>query len=49
MLNAVSLIGLAAAFLIIFNRLTAVFETRAWQLGVMRAVGVRGGKSGASC
>ena len=42
MLDALSLIGLAAAFLIIFNRLTTVFETRAWQLGVMRAVGVRG-------
>lgn len=42
MLDGLSLIGLAAAFLIIFNRLTTVFETRAWQLGVMRAVGVRG-------
>jgi putative ABC transport system permease protein len=42
MLDALSLIGLAAAFLIIFNRLTTVFETRAWQLGVMRAVGIRG-------
>lgn len=42
MLDAISLIGLAAAFLIIFNRLTTVFDARAWQLGVMRAVGVRG-------
>lgn len=41
MLDAVSLIGLAAAFLIILNRLTTVFETRAWQLGVLRAVGMR--------
>jgi len=41
MLNAVSLIGLAAAFLIILNRMTTVFETRAWQLGVLRAVGAR--------
>ena len=41
MLDAVSVIGLAAALLIIFNRLTTVFETRAWQLGVLRALGVR--------
>lgn len=39
--DAVSLIGLAAAFLIILNRLTTVFETRAWQLGVLRGVGMR--------
>src|SRR5262249_10686842 len=43
MLDALSAIALAAAFLIIFNRLTTVFETRAWQLGVLRAVGVRSG------
>lgn len=41
MLYAVSLSGLAAAFLIILNRLTTVFEVRAWQLGVLRAVGMR--------
>ena len=41
MLSAVSMIGLAAAFLVILNRLTTVFETRAWQLGVLRAVGMR--------
>jgi len=41
MVDAVSLIGLAAAFLIILNRLTTVFETRAWQLGVLRGVGMR--------
>jgi putative ABC transport system permease protein len=41
MLDAVSVVGLAAAFLIIFNRLTTVFEARAWQLGVFRAAGVR--------
>jgi putative ABC transport system permease protein len=40
-LNAISLIGLAAAFLIILNRLTTVFETRAWQLGILRGVGMR--------
>jgi hypothetical protein len=41
MLDAVSVTGMAAALLIIFNRLTTVFETRAWQLGVLRALGVR--------
>jgi len=43
MLKAVSLVGLCAAFLIIFNRLSTVFERRAWQLGVLRAVGLRSG------
>lgn len=41
-LQAVGLLGLAAAFMIAFNRLATVFEERAWQLGVMRALGVRG-------
>lgn len=41
MLDAVSLLGLAAAFLIIFNRLATVFEARAWQLGILRAIGMR--------
>jgi putative ABC transport system permease protein len=40
-LRAVGLLGLGAAFLIAFNRLATVFEERAWQLGVMRATGVR--------
>ncbi len=40
-LGAVALLGLAAAFLIAFNRLATVFDERAWQLGVMRAVGAR--------
>jgi putative ABC transport system permease protein len=40
-LRAVGLLGLAAAFLIAFNRLATVFDERAWQLGVMRATGVR--------
>src|SRR5262249_13969076 len=43
MLDAVSLVGLCAAFLIIFNRLSTVFEHRAWQLGVLRALGLRSG------
>jgi putative ABC transport system permease protein len=41
MLSAVSLVALAAAFLIILNRLNTAFETRAWQLGILRAVGMR--------
>lgn len=40
-LLAVGLLGLAAAFLIAFNRLATVFDERAWQLGIMRATGVR--------
>jgi len=39
--RGVSVVGLVAAFLIAFNRLTTVFERRVWQLGVMRAVGAR--------
>jgi len=40
-LQAGGMLGLVAAFLIAFNRLATVFEARAWQLGVMRAVGAR--------
>jgi putative ABC transport system permease protein len=40
LLRALDLVGLGAAFLISFNGLTTVFEARAWQLGVLRAVGV---------
>src|SRR5882724_6677211 len=40
-LQALGLFGLVAAFLITFNRLSTVFEERAWQLGVLRAVGLR--------
>ncbi len=40
-LLAVSLLALGAAFLIAFNRLATVFDERAWQHGVMRAVGAR--------
>lgn len=36
-------LGLGAAFLIAFNRLATVFDERAWQLGVMRATGLRAG------
>src|SRR6185436_7420616 len=40
-LQALGLFGLVAAFLIMFNRLSTVFEERAWQLGVLRAVGLK--------
>lgn len=43
LLQGVGLVSLVAAFLIAFNRLGTVFEQRAWQLGVLRAVGVRAG------
>src|SRR5262245_27053307 len=43
MLQAAGLLGLAAAFLIAFNRLTTVFAARMGQLAVLRAVGVRAG------
>jgi putative ABC transport system permease protein len=42
-LQALGLFGLFAAFLITFNRLSTVFEERAWQVGVLRAVGLRTG------
>jgi putative ABC transport system permease protein len=41
LLQAMGLVGLVAAFLIAFSRLGSVFESRAWQLGVLRAGGVR--------
>src|SRR5262249_51988412 len=40
-LDAMGILCLVAAFLITFNRLSTVFDARAWQLGVLRAVGVR--------
>ena len=39
-LQGVGLLGLVAAFLVVFNRLSAVFEGRLWQMGVLRAMGV---------
>lgn len=41
MLKGLSVVGLIAAFLIAFNRLSAVFEARVWQLAMLEAVGVR--------
>ncbi len=41
LLWALGLLGLVGAFLIAFNSLATLFEGRAWQLGVLRAVGVR--------
>jgi putative ABC transport system permease protein len=43
LLRAMGLVGLVVAFLIAFNRLTSVFEERSWQIGVLRAAGVRAG------
>ena len=40
-LQGVGLLALVAAFLIVFNRLSAAFEGRLWQAGVMRAMGLR--------
>ena len=41
LLRAVALLGLLAAFLIAFSRLTTAFEARTAELAVLRAVGVR--------
>ncbi len=41
LLWALALLGLIGAFLIAFNSLTTLFEGRAWQLGVLRGIGVR--------
>ena len=41
MLQAMGLVGLVAAFLIAFSRLTTVYDARTWQLGILRAGGVR--------
>lgn len=41
LLQAMGMVGIVAAFLIAFSRLSAVFEARVWQLGVLRAGGVR--------
>lgn len=40
LLQALGLIALAAAFMIAFNRLTSIFEQRAWLCGVIRAIGM---------
>ena len=39
-LHMVGMLGLVAAFLIAYNRLSTVFEQRVWQLGVLRAIGL---------
>lgn len=41
LLQGVSLVALGAAFVIAFSRLSICFAERTWQLGVLRAVGVR--------
>lgn len=42
-LDAMGLFGLVAAFLITFNRMATLFEARSWQLGLLRALGIRRG------
>jgi putative ABC transport system permease protein len=41
LLQGVSLVALGAAFIIAFSRLSMCFAERTWQLGVLRALGVR--------
>ncbi len=41
LLQGLSLVALVAAGLIAFSRLSVMFEERAWQIGVMRALGAR--------
>lgn len=41
LLTAVGILGLLAAFLIAFSRLTAVFTARTWQVAILRATGMR--------
>lgn len=41
LLWALALLGLIGSFLIAFNSLATLFEGRSWQLGVLRAIGVR--------
>lgn len=41
LLQGMALVGLVAAFLIAFNRLSTMFDARLWQLAVLRAVGLR--------
>jgi putative ABC transport system permease protein len=41
LLQGVSLVALGAAFIIAFTRLSMCFAERTWQLGVLRAVGLR--------
>lgn len=40
MLNAFALLGVIAGFVICYGRLSAVFETRVWEVGLLRAVGL---------
>lgn len=44
LLRAVGLFGIAAAFLIVFSRMSSMFEARVAQLALLRAVGVRIGQ-----
>lgn len=41
MLTAFSLLAVVAGFVICYSRLGAIFEARTWEVGVLRAVGMR--------
>jgi putative ABC transport system permease protein len=41
MLTAFSLLAVVAGFVICYSRLGAIFEARTWEVGVLRAVGLR--------
>ncbi len=41
MLSAFSLLAVLAGFVIVYNRLGAIFEGRTWQVGLFRTAGVR--------
>jgi len=41
LLQAVGLVGLVIAYLVAFNGMSSGFERRAWQLGVLAAIGAR--------
>jgi putative ABC transport system permease protein len=41
MLTAFSLLAVVAGFIICYSRLGAIFEARTWEVGVLRAVGLR--------
>jgi putative ABC transport system permease protein len=41
MLSAFSLLALMAGFVVCYGRLQGIFETRTWEIGLLRAVGLR--------
>src|SRR5262249_61942784 len=41
MMTAFGVLAVLAGFVICYSRLSAVFETRAWEIGLLRAIGLR--------